>query len=117
MILNNIIIGFFALLFLYSCVRPFASTFAKWFLRIGCILGILSISDKSLINTIANYTGVESGRVLLLYLSFITIFLFVFYTYEKFSKLDKRISKLTSDLAITNAVRRKEDIINEDQSL
>tara|TARA_B100001750_G_scaffold247124_1_gene271803 strand:+ start:411 stop:767 length:357 start_codon:yes stop_codon:yes gene_type:complete len=115
--LNNIIIGFFIVIFLYSWVRPFSSLFAKWFLRIGSILGSLSIADKALINIIADYVGIESGRVLLLYLSFITIFLFIFLTYERFAKLDKKISKLTSDLAITKAVARKENVIDEDQSL
>ena len=115
--LNNIIIGIFIVLFLYSWVRPFASSLAKWFLRIGCILGALSISDKTYINTIADYVGAQSGRILLLYLTFITVFLFVFFTYERFAKLDKKISKLTSDLTITNAVVRKENVIDEDQSL
>ena len=115
--LNNIIIGIFTVLFLYSWVRPFSSLFAKWFLRIGSILGGLSIADKALINIIADYVGIESGRVLLLYLSFITIFLFIFFTYERFAKVDKKLSKLTADLAITNAAVRKENVIDEDQSL
>jgi hypothetical protein len=117
MILNNIIIAVFSGIFLYSWFRPFASSLAKWFLRVGCILGALSISDKTYLNIIADYVGVQSGRVLLLYLTFITIFLFVFFTYERFSRVDKKLSKLTSDLAITTAVVRKHEIIVKDQSL
>ena len=113
MTLNGIIIGFFIVIFAYSFVRPFASLIGKWFLRIASILGVLSIADKTLVNNIAQYVGVESGRVLLLYLSFITMFLIIFYSYERFAKLEKKLSKIIAELAIINEVSKKDDLNDE----
>ena len=89
MILKNLLIFFFLVIFLYSFLRPFTSQFAKWFLRVGSVLGAFSIVEKIYIDLVATYIGIHSGRDMLLYLSFITVFLFVFYTAERFSKLEK----------------------------
>ena len=112
--LNYIIIGIFIILFFYSWVRPFSSPYIKWFLRMGSILACMNIIDQTLINIIAENIGIESGRLLLIYLSIITMFLFIFFIYERFAKMDRKISKLTSELAITNALLNKKNVINKD---
>ena len=107
MIIKNILLFFFLTTILYSFLRPFSSHFAKWFLRFGSVLGASSVLEKEYIDLIASYIGIQSGRDMLMYLSFVTVFLFVFYTAERFSKLEKKVETITRDLALQSARRNK----------
>ena len=100
MIFKIIFISIFSILFLYSFVRPFVSQFARWFLMIGSILGILSILGVSYTQVIANFLGIGRGADLYLYLSLVTIFLFVAFTINRFDALNKKISLLVKEIAI-----------------
>ena len=96
MIFKIIFISIFSILFLYS----FVSQFARWFLMIGSILGILSILGVSYTQVIANFLGIGRGADLYLYLSLVTIFLFVAFTINRFDALNKKISLLVKEIAI-----------------
>ena len=100
MIFKIIFISIFSILLLYSFVRPFVSQFARWFLMIGSVLGILSILGVSYTQVIANYLGIGRGADLYLYLSLVTIFLFVAFTINRFDSLNKKISLLVKEIAI-----------------
>lgn len=100
MIFKIIFISIFSILLLYSFVRPFVSQFARWFLMIGSFLGILSILGVSYTQVIANYLGIGRGADLYLYLSLVTIFLFVAFTINRFDSLNKKISLLVKEIAI-----------------
>jgi hypothetical protein len=69
---------------------------------IGSALGILSIAGVSYTQVIANFLGIGRGADLYLYLSLVTIFLFVTYTINRFDALNKKISLLVKELALTN---------------
>ena len=105
MIFKIIFISIFSILLLYSFVRPFYSSAARWFLIIGSILGILSILGVSYTQLIANFLGIGRGADLYLYLSLITIFLFVGFTINRFDAMNKKISLLVKELAIVNKVQ------------
>ncbi len=90
------------MLFIYSLIRPFNSYVARWFLAIGSILGILSILGVQYTQLIADFLGIGRATDLYLYLSLITIFLFVGFTINRFDALNKKISTLVKDLAIAN---------------
>ena len=100
MIFKIIFISIFSILLLYSFVRPFVSKFARWFLMIGSILGILSILGVSYTQVIANFLGIGRGADLYLYLSLVTIFLFVAFTINRFDVLNKKISLWVKEIAI-----------------
>jgi small membrane protein len=102
MIFKIIFISIFSILLLYSLVRPFYSLVARWFLMIGSALGILSIVGVSYTQVIANFLGIGRGADLYLYLSLVTIFLFVTFTINRFDALNKKISLLVKELALTN---------------
>ena len=67
---------------------------------IGSILGILSILGVSYTQVIANFLGIGRGADLYLYLSLVTIFLFVAFTINRFDVLNKKISLLVKEIAI-----------------
>ena len=47
MIFKIVFISIFSGLFIYSLIRPFYSSVARWFLMIGSVLGILSILEPN----------------------------------------------------------------------
>lgn len=100
MIFKIIFISIFSILLIYSFLRPFHSSVARWFLMIGSVLGILSILGVSYTQLIANFLGIGRGADLYLYLSLVTIFLFVTFTINRFDTLNKKISLLVKELAI-----------------
>tara|TARA_B100000767_G_C19750735_1_gene530668 strand:+ start:1582 stop:1914 length:333 start_codon:yes stop_codon:yes gene_type:complete len=100
MIFKIIFISIFSILLIYSLVRPFYSSVARWFLITGSILGILSILGASYTQVIADFLGIGRGADVYLYLSLITIFLFVGFTINRFDAMNKKISLLVRELAI-----------------
>ena len=109
MIFKVIFISVFSILFLYSLIRPFSSQVARFFLMIGSTLGILSILGVSYTQVIADFLGIGRGADLYLYLSLLTIFLFVSFTINRFDALNKRISKLTQEIALHNAKKNNKN--------
>jgi len=109
MIFKIIFISVFSILFLYSLIRPFSSQVARFFLMIGSMLGILSILGVSYTQVIADFLGIGRGADLYLYLSLLTIFLFVSFTINRFEALNKKISQLVKEIAITNADKYKKN--------
>lgn len=103
MIFKIIFVSIFSILLLYSFIRPFSSQVARLFLMIGSTLGILSILGVSYTQVIADFLGIGRGADVYLYLSLLTIFLFVSFTINRFDALNKKISQLVKELAITNA--------------
>lgn len=100
MIFKIIFITIFLILFIYSFVRPFNSFIARWFLKIGSFLGVLSILGVTYTQLIADFLGIGRAADLYLYLSLITIFLFVSFTLNRFDVLNKKISILVKDIAL-----------------
>lgn len=98
-----IILVLFIGIFFYSLVRPFSSLLSKVFVLIGSILGSASVIDISYVNTIAAMVGIQSGKDLYLYITLITVFLFVCYSWEKFKSIEKKIATIVKALAITEA--------------
>ncbi len=109
MIFKVIFISVFSILFLYSLIRPFSSQVARFFLMIGSTLGILSILGVSYTQVIADFLGIGRGADLYLYLSLLTIFLFVSFTINRFDTLNKKISQLVKEIAIANADKHKQN--------
>ena len=105
MILKMIFIFIFLVLFIYALVRPFSSMAAKYLVILGSILGILSLIGETYTGIIANFFGISRAVDLYLYLSLITIFLFISYTINRLDIINKRISELTKGIAINNARR------------
>lgn len=95
------------MLLLYSFIRPFSSQVSRLFLMVGSILGILSILGVTYTQVIADFLGIGRGADVYLYLSLLTIFLFVSFTINRFDALNKKISLLVKELAITNAEKNK----------
>tara|TARA_X000001036_G_C20662686_1_gene799549 strand:+ start:169 stop:501 length:333 start_codon:yes stop_codon:yes gene_type:complete len=109
MIFKITFISVFSFLLMYSFIRPFHSQVAKWFLMIGSILGILSILGVSYTQIIADLLGIGRGADLYLYLSLVTIFLFVAFTLNRFDALNKKISHLVKEIAILNKKQSNTD--------
>tara|TARA_A100001035_G_C27469531_1_gene358218 strand:+ start:76 stop:405 length:330 start_codon:yes stop_codon:yes gene_type:complete len=107
MIFKIIFISIFSILFIYAVIRPFYSSFARWFLIIGSMLGILSILGAEYTQLIADFLGIGRGADVYLYLSLLTIFLFVAFTLNRFDALNQKISILVKELAITNANKKR----------
>lgn len=97
------------MLFVYSFIRPFSSKVARFFLMIGSMLGVLSILGVSYTQVIADFLGIGRGADLYLYLSLLTIFLFVSFTVNRFDALNKKISQLVKEIAIANADKHKQN--------
>ena len=102
MIFKIIFTSIFLTLLIYSFIRPFSSQVARLFLMIGSILAILSILGAEYTQFIAEFLGIGRGADLYLYLSLLTIFLFVGFTINRFDALNKKISLLVKELAILN---------------
>ena len=100
MIIKYIFGGIFIFLLVYSLIRPFSSFIPRVFLFTGSILGFFSVMGVEYTNLVANFLGIGRGADLYLYLGLITIFLFVFYSLDKFKALERKIVKLTRDLAL-----------------
>ena len=93
----------------YSLLRPAKNIFSKMFLILGSLLGLLSVIGEKYTIKIANYLGVGRGTDLFLYLGLVIIFFFIFYTLDRFSKIQKDISKLTRIIAIHESKKNKND--------
>tara|TARA_X000000368_G_C22934022_1_gene669028 strand:- start:648 stop:971 length:324 start_codon:yes stop_codon:yes gene_type:complete len=102
MALKFIFIALFLALFLYSLIRPFSSMAARMFLLLGSLLGLLSVSWLDFSYLMAQQLGVATSKDLFLYLGLMTIFIFVFVTWEKFKTLDDKITKLSIEIALKN---------------
>tara|TARA_B100001173_G_C15568275_1_gene371122 strand:+ start:56 stop:391 length:336 start_codon:yes stop_codon:yes gene_type:complete len=100
MIFKIIFISVFIILFIYSIFRPFHSIISRLFLMIGSILGILSLVGVAYAQNVAEFLGIGRAADLYLYLSLVTIFLFVTFTINRFDSLNKKISTLTKELAL-----------------
>ena len=87
---STIFISIFFILFIYSFLRPFKSYIARWFLNVGSILGILSILGVEYTQLIAEFLGIGRAADLYLYLSLVTIFLFVGFTINRFDTINKK---------------------------
>ena len=99
-------IGFLAvffILFIYSLIRPFQTISSRLFLMLGSSLGILSLIGVDYAKRIANFIGIGRATDLFLYLSLLTIFLFISYTIQKLDAIHSNISKLTKKIAILDA--------------
>ena len=103
MALKTIFIILFVGLFFYSLVRPFSSIAARLFLLSGSILGLLSVAWLDFSYFMAQKLGVATSKDLFLYLGLMTIFIFVFVTWEKFKALEDKITKLTIEIALKNS--------------
>ena len=109
MIFKIIFISIFSVLFIYSLIRPFYSSVARWFLMIGSALGILSILGAEYTQLIADFLGIGRGADVYLYLSLVTIFLFVAFTINRFDALNQKISLLVKELAISNVNKNQKN--------
>tara|TARA_B100001750_G_C15514526_1_gene606012 strand:- start:1655 stop:1996 length:342 start_codon:yes stop_codon:yes gene_type:complete len=103
MIFQILFICIFVLLFIYGIIRPFSSIVSRLFLIFGSILGILSLIGTDYTQTVANYIGIGRATDLYLYLSLVTIFLFITYTVNKIDSINKKISILVKKVAIKEA--------------
>ncbi len=109
MIFKIIFISIFILLFIYSIVRPFHSIISRLFLMIGSILGVLSLVGVAYAQNVADFLGIGRAADLYLYLSLVTVFLFVTFTLNRFDALNKKISILTKEIAIATKSSNKQD--------
>ena len=76
---------------------------------IGSILGVFSLIGVTYAQNVANFLGIGRAADLYLYLSLVTIFLFVTFTLNRFDELNKKISILTKELALTRKSSNKSD--------
>tara|TARA_B110000967_G_scaffold170628_1_gene180687 strand:- start:73 stop:405 length:333 start_codon:yes stop_codon:yes gene_type:complete len=107
MIFKIIFISIFFVTFIYGVIRPFSSIIAKVFIMVGSLLGILSLIGEKYAQMIAVSMGIGRGADLYLYLSLVTIFLFISFTVNRLDSVNKKISKLTKDIALHNANQEK----------
>ena len=107
--IKTFLIILFSILFLYGFIRPFSSVFSRLFLFSGSLLGILSVLGIEQTDKIANFLGVGRGADLFVYLSLLTIFLFINYTINKFETLNEKISILSRSIALTEKKENKND--------
>ena len=103
MIFKAIFTSIFCIVFIYAVIRPFSSRISKFFIIFGSFLGILSLSGEKYAQILANSLGIGRAADLFLYLSLVTIFLFISYTVNRLDSTNKRISKLTKEIALHNA--------------
>tara|TARA_B100001248_G_scaffold253294_1_gene230387 strand:- start:1782 stop:2024 length:243 start_codon:yes stop_codon:yes gene_type:complete len=76
---------------------------------IGSILGVFSLIGVTYAQNVADFLGIGRAADLYLYLSLLTIFLFVTFTLNRFDELNKKISILTKELAIARKSSDKSD--------
>lgn len=100
MVFKYIVLVLLVALFCYSLVRPFSSLFAKLFMLIGCLLGVISIIDLTYVNRFAESLGLQGGgKDLYIYVILVIAFLFICYAWEKFKKIEKKISMIVKAIA------------------
>ena len=109
MIFKIIFITFFSFTIAYALVRPFQSNISKYFIIFGSILGILSMGGEKYAQIVANFLGIGRAADLFLYLSLVTIFLFISYTINRLDTINRRVSLLTKEIALYNASKKKEE--------
>ncbi len=109
MIFKTIFICIFSIAFFYAVVRPFSSKISKIFIMFGSLLGILSLSGEKYAQMLATSLGIGRAADLYLYLSLVTVFLFISYTVNRLDSTNKRISKLTKEIALYNAPTKHKD--------
>jgi hypothetical protein len=107
MLIKYIFIIIFVSLFFYGIIRPFTSIFAKLFLIIGSILGLLSLLGSKYVNEIALFVGVENATLLYLYFGLVTIFLFIIITINRFDEVNTNIVKLTRKISLLESELNK----------
>ena len=107
--IKTFLVILFSALFLYGFIRPFSSVFSRLFLFSGSLLGILSVIGIEQTDKIANILGVGRGADLFVYLSLLTIFLFISYTINKFETLNEKISILSRSIALSEIKKNKDD--------
>ena len=90
---------FFILVFFYSIFRPFPSILAKIFFISGSSLGMLSVAGQEYSLLISDFLGMREAD-LYLYLTLLTVFLFVGYTLNRFDELNTKISLLVKEISI-----------------
>jgi hypothetical protein len=73
------------------------------FLTVGSLLGLLSVSGLGFSTFIAEALGVSGSRDLFLYLGLMTIFIFVFVTWERHKNLEDKITKLSIEISLNQA--------------
>ena len=96
----------FFVLFLYGFFRPFKSYLARILLLLGSSLGFLSVLGEKYTQQVAEFLGIGRAADLFLYLSLITILLFITYTIQKMDETDKKISLLTKKIAIKESLNK-----------
>jgi hypothetical protein len=109
MIFKVIFIAIFLMVFVYASIRPFSSLVSKTFVLIGSLLGVLSLIGEKYAQILANLLGIGRAADLFLYLGLVTIFLFISYTVNRLDAMNKRISKLTKEIALHNAKKNSRD--------
>jgi hypothetical protein len=107
MIFKIIFICIFSITFIYGVVRPFSSIIAKVFTMLGSLLGILSLIGEKYAQMLAVFLGIGRGADLYLYLSLITIFLFIIFTINRLDGINSKISKLTKNIALQDIKHKK----------
>ena len=101
MFFKYLVIGLFVGLFAYSVVRPFSSIYAKLFMLVGSILGLVSVLDSKYINIVAEILGVYGGgKDLFLYISLLTVFFFICYSWEKFKDIERKIAVIVKAITL-----------------
>ena len=106
MIFKIIFITIFFLVFLYAAIRPFSTIISKIFIMLGSLLGMISLSGEKYAQILASFLGIGRAADLYLYLSLVTVFLFISFTINRLDSINKRISKLTKEIALNNAPKR-----------
>lgn len=112
MIFKAIFICIFIVAFFYAALRPFSSAVSKIFIMVGSLLGVLSLIGENYAQMLANLLGIGRAADLFLYLGLVTIFLFISYTVNRLDSTNKRISKLTKEIALNNASKNQKNSNN-----
>ncbi len=100
MIIKYILSSLFVLLIFYSLIRPFSGLMPRIFLFSGSLLGFFSVLGVEYTNSVANFLGIGRAADLYLYLSMVTVFVFIFYSLDKFKSIEKRIIKISREIAL-----------------
>ena len=89
----------FITIILYSLIRPFNSIFSKLLLILGASLGLLSVINLSILDSVSRSLGVERGADLFLYLGLITALIFILFLADRFNASEQKINKLVKYIA------------------
>jgi hypothetical protein len=79
---------------------------------VGSLLGVLSLIGENYAQMLANLLGIGRAADLFLYLGLVTIFLFISYTVNRLDSTNKRISKLTKEIALNNVSKDQKNSKN-----